>query len=119
MTHPPHHLPRRGQFGPPPQGHLSLPQGEARHALSPRTDMMGKMNNIADYVLGSTSPKNQMTGIENTMGRMNIVPLLAQQEEVNKNKNEKPGTSYANDNSKVSFIQKLHFLRQNLDICFA
>jgi len=63
--------------------------------------MMGKMNNIADYVLGSTSPKNQMTGIENTMGRMNIVPLLAQQEEVNKNKNEKPGTSYANDNSKV------------------
>lgn len=100
MTHPPHHLQRRGQFGPPPQGHLTLPQGEARHALSPRTDMMGKMNNIADYVLG-TSPKNQIGGIENSMGRMNIVPLLAQQQdEVNKNKPEKTGSPYGNDNSK-------------------
>ena len=100
MTHPPH-LPRRGQFGPPPPGHLSIPQGEARHALSPRTDMMGKMNNIADYVLGSASPKNQITGIENSMGRMNIVPLLAHQDDVNKNKTEKSGSPYSNDNSKV------------------
>jgi pumilio RNA-binding family len=62
--------------------------------------MMGKMNNIADYVLG-TSPKNQIGGIENSMGRMNIVPLLAQQQdEVNKNKPEKTGSPYGNDNSK-------------------
>jgi len=62
--------------------------------------MMGKMNNIADYVLGSASPKNQITGIENSMGRMNIVPLLAHQDEVNKNKSEKNGSPYSNDNIK-------------------
>lgn len=111
MTHAAH-LPRRGQFGPhtaaaPAQGHLNLPTGQGdphpphgRHALSPRADMMGKMNNIADYVLGTASPKSQMTGIENSMGRMNIVPLLNHQDDVNKNKPEKNGTTYSNDNAK-------------------
>ena len=65
--------------------------------------MMGKMNNIADYVLGSASPKQQMAGIENNMGRMNIVPLLAHQDDVNKNNTEKNGSPYSNDNSKVKF----------------
>jgi len=99
LTNPPH-LPRRGQYNPPQPGHLNLPQGDSRHVLSPRNDMMGKMNNVVEYVLGSTSPKNQITGIESSMGRMNIVPLLAHQDDVNKNKNDVKNGSPYNDNCK-------------------
>ena len=59
--------------------------------------MMGKMNNIADFVLGSNtvSPK-QLSSIENGMGRMNIGHMM---EDVNKNKTDK-NSSY-NDNVQV------------------
>lgn len=43
----------------------------------------------ADFVLGSAS--NQLGNIENSMGRMNIGPLLSNQDEVNKNKAETNG----------------------------
>ena len=82
---------RRAGYPPPVQqqpGAAQLPPpgpgADTRAAVSPR--MMGKMNNIADYVLGSTSPKQPLsvTGIENSMGRMNIGQFV--QEDVNKNK---------------------------------
>ena len=69
MTHEAH-LPRRGQFGPhtaaaPAQGHLNLPTGQGdphqhhgRDTLSPRADIMGKMNDIIDYVLRSAAAKD-------------------------------------------------------------
>ena len=75
--------------------------GECRAAVSPR---MMKMNNIADFVLGSTSPKqmNQMTGIENNMGRMNIGQLMqSHQEDVNMNKTDAINAQTYNENSLV------------------
>ena len=71
---------------------------DTRNAVSPRTEIM-KMNNIADYVLGSASPKAGLAGIENSIGRMNIgtlPPLMTQQDDVNKNITEKT------DNTKVN-----------------
>ena len=55
-----------------------------------------KMNNIADFVLGSASPKAGLAGIENSIGRMNIGTLMSQQDEVNKNITE------ITDNNKVT-----------------
>lgn len=93
----------------PPPG----PGADTRAAVSPR--MMGKMNNIADYVLGSTSPKQPLsvTGIENSMGRMNIGQFVVQ-EDVNKNKadintqaqyNETPAVSVPHGHiSNLSFV---------------
>jgi len=82
MTHAAH-LPRRGQFG---RHTTATGQGDphphhGRHILSLRADMMGRMNNIIDYVLRTASPKSQMAGIENSMGRINIVPLLNHQDD--------------------------------------
>ena len=90
---------RAGYPGPaqvpvPAPGH---PDTRSTATVSPRTDMMGKMNNIADFVLGSNSvsPK-QLSSLENGMGRMNIGHMM---EDVNKNKTDKNG-SY-NDNVNV------------------
>ena len=89
-THPAH-IPRAraGQF--PAQ---AGPTPDSRAAVSPRSEIM-KMNNIADFVLGSASPKAGLTGIENSIGRMNIGSLMSQQDEVNKNVAE------ITDNTKV------------------
>ena len=81
---------RAGQF--PPQ---AGPTPDSRAAVSPRSDFM-KMNNIADFVLGSASPKAGLAGIENSIGRMNIGSLMSQQDEVNKNITE------ITDNTKVT-----------------
>ena len=84
--------------------HIS--RGRVPGAVSPRTEIM-KMNNIADFVLGSAvSPKQQqqLAGIENPMGRMSIGQLMSHQEDaVNKNKPDKNGTAF-NDNVKVKFL---------------
>ena len=111
MTAHPAHITRRAGAGYPPPGPAPAPPpgpGEGgRAAVSPRTDMMGKMNNIADFVLGSAvSPKQQqqLAGIENPMGRMSIGQLMSHQEDaVNKNKPDKNGTAF-NDNVKVKFL---------------
>ena len=90
-THPAH-IPRAraGQF---PAQAGSAP--DTRAAVSPRSEIM-KMNNIADFVLGSASPKAGLAGIENSIGRMNIGTLMSQQDEVNKNITE------ITDNNKVT-----------------
>ena len=106
--HPGHGITRRAGHNYPPPGPGPVPApapptGDHRATVSPRTDMMGKMNNIADFVLGSTtvSPKQQLTGLENTMGRMNIGQLT----DVNKNKADMNGSAY-NDNAKVKHLRK-------------
>ena len=81
---------RAGQF--PPQAGTTP---DSRAAVSPRSEIM-KMNNIADFVLGSASPKAGLAGIENSIGRMNIGSLMSQQDEVNKNITE------ITDNTKVT-----------------
>ena len=91
MTHPAHIS--RARVG--PGGEL-----DTRNAVSPRTEIM-KMNNIADYVLGSASPKAGLAGIENSIGRMNIgalPPLMTPQDDVNKNITE------ITDNTKVNLL---------------
>ena len=75
---------------------------DTRAAVSPRSEIM-KMNNIADFVLGSASPKAGLAGIENSIGRMNIGSLMSQQDEVNKNITE------ITDNTKVSKRSQLLF----------
>ena len=93
MTGPhPAHIPRArgGQF--PAQAGPAGP--DTRAAVSPRSEIM-KMNNIADFVLGSASPKAGLAGIENSIGRMNIGSLRSTQDEVNKNITE------ITDNTKV------------------
>jgi len=96
MAHPHHgplHLPRRAGNHPPP--HLPPQGGEGlRHVLSPRSDaMVGvKMNNIADYVLGTSSPK-----MESHMARLSI----SQEETSPGNKNKDKAVSpYNNDNKE-------------------
>ena len=98
-THPAH-IPRAraGQF--PAQ---AGPTPDSRAAVSPRSEIM-KMNNIADFVLGSASPKAGLTGIENSIGRMNIGSLMSQQDEVNKNVAE------ITDNTKVRETKSLKYL---------
>ena len=75
---------------------------DTRAAVSPRSEIM-KMNNIADFVLGSASPKAGLAGIENSIGRMNIGSLMSQQDEVNKNITE------ITDNTKVTQRPQLDF----------
>ena len=100
--HPGNGITRRAGHNYPPPVPVPAPApptGDHRATVSPRTDMMGKMNNIADFVLGSTTvsvPKQQLAGLENTMGRMNITQLT----DVNKNKQDINGSAY-NDNVKV------------------
>jgi len=99
---------RRGQFvggpaganvggGPGPPVGTQGDAGPRPAALSPRqADMVGKMHNIADFVLGSSGgPKIQ--GIENTIARMNI----NQENEVNKNNEINGGASYTATDNKV------------------
>ena len=80
--------------------HLSRarPTPDTRTAVSPRSEILS-MNNIADYVLGSASPKAGMAGIENSIGRMNIGSLMTAQDDVNKNITEKT------DNTKVGWSE--------------
>ena len=99
MTHPA--MVRRAGYPPtvagpaPPPG----PGLDTRTAISPRTDMMTdrKMNNIADFVLGSAVSPKQL-GIENGMRGMNI-GVINMEGDVNQNKPETNGTSL--DNTKV------------------
>jgi len=95
------HIHRRAGYPPPvpaPPPPTGLP--DTRSAVSPRSDvMMGKMNNIADYVLGSSvGSKQQQLGLESSMTRMSIGHHLM--EDVNKNKTEKNGSASYNDNVK-------------------
>ena len=102
MTGPhPAHIPRArgGQF--PAQAGPAGP--DTRAAVSPRSEIM-KMNNIADFVLGSASPKAGLAGIENSIGRMNIGSLRSTQDEVNKNITE------IIDNTKVR--QRVQFFER-------
>jgi len=86
---------RRAQFSP------HVPEnadGSLRHVLSPRSDaIVGvQMNNIADFVLGSTSPKIKQ--IDAHMGRLSLV-----QEEGSpngKNSKENKVSPYTNDNKE-------------------
>ena len=91
-SHPAQHIARARQPQFPAQ---AGPATDTRAAVSPRSEIM-KMNNIADFVLGSASPKAGLAGIENSIGRMNIGTLMSQQDEVNKNITE------ITDNNKVT-----------------
>ena len=98
MSHPAHMVRRAGY--PPTVAGPAPPPGpglDTRAAISPRTDMMGKMNNIADFVLGSAVSPKQL-GIENGMRGMSI-GVMSIEGDVNQNKPETNGTSL--DNTKV------------------
>lgn len=95
-------LRRSGQFNPhAPESTTTSSEtgGNLRHVLSPRSDaIVGvHMNNIADYVLGSTSPKIKQ--IDAHMNRLSLVQEETSPATNGKNKENK-GSPYVNDNKE-------------------